>query len=169
MFFGPSISEGFWQGFGRVLGDQNPHFSLFFGCFLKLILKHISEDEKMDQNFEKTKVFRFLVEGRRWSPGSWGEKKRGVRSILSKDLEIRALKLSIEINLSSLARFAPPEVGRRIEGPRGGHRRLPHFGKAFGAVYASVVCTHRCTDRWRSMVGRLRLGRLCPFAFSERL
>ena len=75
MFFGPSISEGFWQGFGRVLGDQNPHFSHFFGCFLKLILKHISEDEKMDQNFEKTKVFRFLVAGFRY-PEAPGERKR---------------------------------------------------------------------------------------------
>ena len=36
--------------------------------------------------------------------------------------------------------------GRRIEGPRGGHRRLPNFGKAFGAIYASVVCTDGCTD-----------------------
>ena len=69
------ILEGFWEGFGRVLGDQNPYFLHFCGCFLKLILKHISEDEKMDQNFEKTKVFRFLVAGFRCL-GPPGERKR---------------------------------------------------------------------------------------------
>ena len=33
MFFGTSILEGFWEGFGRVLGGQNPRFSHFFRCF----------------------------------------------------------------------------------------------------------------------------------------
>ena len=53
----------------------------------------------MEKKSHKATDFRFLAQGWRSSPGSWGEKKRGVRSILSKDLEIRALKLSIEINL----------------------------------------------------------------------
>jgi len=52
-----------------------------------------------------------------------------------------------------------------LKAPRGGHRRLPNFGKAFGALYASVVCTGGCTDRWRLRVGYLRLG---DFAFLER-
>ena len=30
MFFGTSIWEAFWNGFGRVLGGQNPRFSPFF-------------------------------------------------------------------------------------------------------------------------------------------
>ena len=30
MFFGTSISEAFWEDFGRVLGGQNPRFSQFF-------------------------------------------------------------------------------------------------------------------------------------------
>ena len=30
MFFGASILRGFWEGFGRGLGGQNPGFSQFF-------------------------------------------------------------------------------------------------------------------------------------------
>ena len=33
MFWGTSISEAFWEDFGRVLGCQNPRFSHFFRCF----------------------------------------------------------------------------------------------------------------------------------------
>ena len=33
MFFGASISDGFWIGFGKVLGHPNPKFSQFFRCF----------------------------------------------------------------------------------------------------------------------------------------
>ena len=55
--------------FGKVLGwfweTKILNFRSFLDVFSKSILKHFSEDEKMDQNFEKTKVFRFLVEGRR--------------------------------------------------------------------------------------------------------
>ena len=35
MFFGASILEGFWEGFGRVLGGQNPRFSHFFRYFFE--------------------------------------------------------------------------------------------------------------------------------------
>ena len=31
MFFGTSFLEAFWEGFGRVLGGQNPGFSQFLG------------------------------------------------------------------------------------------------------------------------------------------
>ena len=33
MFFGTSVLIGFWKGFGRGLGGQNPRFSHFFRCF----------------------------------------------------------------------------------------------------------------------------------------
>ena len=31
MFFGTSFLKAFWEGFGRVLGGQNPGFSQFLG------------------------------------------------------------------------------------------------------------------------------------------
>ena len=33
MFSGTLFLDGFWEGFGRVFGGQNPRFSLFRGCF----------------------------------------------------------------------------------------------------------------------------------------
>ena len=37
--FGISIWKGFGEGFGRVLGHQNPRFSQFFRCFLEVIFE----------------------------------------------------------------------------------------------------------------------------------
>ena len=37
--FGISIWKGFGEGFGRVLGHQNPRFSRFFRCFLEVIFE----------------------------------------------------------------------------------------------------------------------------------
>ena len=39
VFFGISIWKGFGEGFGRVLGHQNPRFSRFFRCFLEVIFE----------------------------------------------------------------------------------------------------------------------------------
>ena len=36
MFVGTSISEAFWEDFGKVLGGQNPRFSHFFRCFFEV-------------------------------------------------------------------------------------------------------------------------------------
>ena len=37
------------------------------------------EGQKIEKKSHKATDFRFLAQGRRWSPGSWGEKKRGVQ------------------------------------------------------------------------------------------
>ena len=47
MFFGTSILDGFWEGFGRVLGRQNPRFLHFFRCFFEAFFK---------QRFGKAKI-----------------------------------------------------------------------------------------------------------------
>ena len=39
VFFGISIWKGFGEGFGRVLGGQNPRFSQFFRCFFEAFFK----------------------------------------------------------------------------------------------------------------------------------
>ena len=46
MFFGTSFLEAFWEGFGRVLGDQKPRFSLFFRCFFEVIFEARFEEAK---------------------------------------------------------------------------------------------------------------------------
>ena len=44
-----------------------------------------------------------------------------------------------------------------LKAPKGGHRRLPNFGKAFGAIYASA--------RWGGVIkgGIVKARRLCFF------
>ena len=37
------------------------------------------EGQKIEKKSHKVPFFRFLAQGRRSSPGSWGEKKRGVQ------------------------------------------------------------------------------------------
>ena len=39
MFFGTSILIGFWEGFGRGLGGQNPRFSHIFRCFFDVVFQ----------------------------------------------------------------------------------------------------------------------------------
>ena len=81
MFFGTSILDGFWEGFGRGLGGQNPDFRTFFDVFSMSFFERGSEGEKIDQKCENTKVFRFLASGLRWSPGSWGKERIGERTL----------------------------------------------------------------------------------------
>ena len=78
MFFGTSILKGFWHRFGRGLGSQNHWFSHFFRCFSMQNLDCNLEGQKIEKKSHKATDFCFLAQGRRWSPGSWGEKKRGV-------------------------------------------------------------------------------------------
>ena len=35
------------------------------------------EKQKIEKKSHKVPFFRFLAQGRRWSPGSWGEKTKG--------------------------------------------------------------------------------------------
>ena len=99
MFFEPSILEGFWEGFWRVWGNQKSKFSHFFGCFFEVDFEAHFRRRKNGPKFRKNQSFPLFGSGFAVPWTCWGEKKRGVRSILSKDLEIGALKLSIEINL----------------------------------------------------------------------
>ena len=62
--------------------------------------KRGSEDEKIGQKCEKTKLFRFLASGLRWSPGSWGKERKGKERgkntsdrIARKNVEIGQLRL----------------------------------------------------------------------------
>ena len=77
MFFGTSISEAFWKDFGRVLGGQNPRFSHFFRCFFDVNFEERFRRAKNQPKRPNKSRKRKFSGGFRWSPASWGEKKRG--------------------------------------------------------------------------------------------
>ena len=68
--------------FGRVLGGvweaKTLDFRTFFDVFSMQNLDCNLEGQKIEKKSHQVPFFRFLAQGRRWSPGSWGEKKRGV-------------------------------------------------------------------------------------------
>ena len=71
--------------FGKVLGGVREakilDFRIFFDVFSMSFFKRASEDEKIEKKCEKNKLFRFLASGLRWSPGSWGKERKGVRTL----------------------------------------------------------------------------------------
>ena len=82
MFFGTSIFTGFWQGFGRGLGDQIPRISLFFRCFFEVIFEARSGRAKnRPKRRNKTQMVDFWA----WIPvvpPPPGERKReGIKSL----------------------------------------------------------------------------------------
>ena len=72
MFFGTSILEAFWMGFGRVLGSQKPRFSHFFRhCFDAKCGMQLGRAK----NRKKSAQDDFIPQFRR-SVRPWGEGKR---------------------------------------------------------------------------------------------
>ena len=75
----------FWVALGRVLEGvweaQIHDFRSFFDVFSMLFFKRASEGQKIEKKCEKTKLFRFLVSGLRWSPPSWGKERIGERTL----------------------------------------------------------------------------------------
>ena len=47
----------------------------------------------------------------------------------------------VEVDDGDLARCGTPSVAGGLKAPKGGHRRLPNFGKAFGVTYM-----HQCDE-----------------------
>ena len=131
-FFGPR----FWRHFGRVLGGfwepEILDFRTFFDVFSKQILKRVSEGQKIDQNGPKDADDAHLGSGLRWSPSSWGEKKRGESRTLWPELFSQDLwgqdfadRTREEAQLSSTLRT--PSVGGGLKPPGGGAPPPPHF------------------------------------------
>ena len=94
------MEHRFWKDFGRVLGGvweaKILDFRTFFDVFSISFFKRGSEGEKIDQKCEKTKLFRFLASGLRWSPGSWGKERIGERT-LQIELRERTARKNVEI------------------------------------------------------------------------
>ena len=57
MFFGTSILDGFWEGFGRGLGGQNPQISHFFRCFFDVIFQARFGRRKNREKMRKNHTF----------------------------------------------------------------------------------------------------------------
>ena len=73
--------------FGRVLGEfweaKTLDFRTFCDVFWQSFFKRVSKRRKISPNRPKTRRRRIVGAGFRWSPSSWGEKKRRVaRSVL---------------------------------------------------------------------------------------
>ena len=57
VFFRTSVLRGFWEGFGRGLGDQNPRFSQFFRCFFEVIFEACFGRRKNQPKMWKNQTF----------------------------------------------------------------------------------------------------------------
>ena len=86
--------------FGRVLGrfweTKILDFRIFFDVFSMSFFKRGSEGEKIEKKCEKTKLFRILASGLRWSPASWGKERIGERT-LQTELRERTARKNVEI------------------------------------------------------------------------
>ena len=67
MFFGTSILIGFWKIWGGLWKAKILDFRIFFNVFSMSFFECDSGGEKIDKKCEKTKLFRFLASGLRWS------------------------------------------------------------------------------------------------------
>ena len=117
------ILGGFWEA--KII-----NFHTFFDVFSKSILKRGSEGEQIDQKCEKSKLFRFLATGLRWSPPRWGNLKEGVRTLqieFSEEMFEISLQKAFRDDDCDLARRCHTYGGRRIEPPRGGPPPPTHF------------------------------------------
>ena len=99
--------------------------------------------------------------GLRWSPGSWGEQKRGYKisdlSYKTLDAELSAMNLQ---NLANIASFSParpatPSVGGGSKTPVGDHRRPPT--SSFGRSGEGILTLGGSARFWHFGTGRFFL------------
>ena len=100
MLFGSPILKAFGMDFGRFLGGQIHQFSHFFAWFLEANFEHRFRSQKNRKKYRTWRKLPNFGAPLRWSYAPGERKREGFRSILSKDLEVEALKFSIEIELA---------------------------------------------------------------------
>ena len=93
MFFGTSILDGFWAGFGEVLAGQNPRFSHFFRCFFEAFFKQRFGRPKNRKKMATRRTVKDFWDGLAECAASGGEKKRGGEK--AKDVGYLGSKLNI--------------------------------------------------------------------------
>ena len=112
---------------GGAWEAQTIDFHTFFDVFSMQNLDCNLEGQKIEKKSHKATDFRFLAQGRRWSPGSWGEKKRGVQEP-DRELELGIWSLAlcdkpgplVEDDVIMIQHALHTFGGRRIELPPGG-------------------------------------------------
>ena len=124
IFFGTSILDGFWEGFGNGLRGQNPRFSHFFRCFFDVVFQARFGRRKNREKMRKKQTFPLFGVGFAVVPRPVGKgKDRGFEHFRSncakecRDWPAVIGQSQLEINL---ARCWHTFGGRRIETPRGG-------------------------------------------------
>ena len=179
MFFGTSILDRFWEGFGRGLGGQNPWFSHFFRCFFEVVFTARLGRAK---NRPKRPCWGRWTKFWTWIPVIppllGREKERGSRAwacIKSLTFQIRHLWLSLTFSwgrlVYGLARPAPPSVGGGLNSPRGGPPPPPHLcARMLGDCHALKACI--CRTALLKAHGEMKahiLATICPdFAMNLR-
>ena len=71
------VLGGFWKDFGKVLGGQNPRFSLFFRCFFDVIFEVRFGRRKNREKNAKTSFAARLKTGPAECAWPGGEIERG--------------------------------------------------------------------------------------------
>ena len=88
MFFGTSILDGFWEGFGRGLGGQQPLFSHFFQFFFDVKIGRRFENAKIEKKQCQTMKFQPILGLPGGMCGVLGrEKERGSEACWDRILE----------------------------------------------------------------------------------
>ena len=114
---------GFWKGFGRALGGQNPRFSQFFRCFFDVIFQARFGRRKNREKMRKKQTFPLFGVGFAVVPRPLGKgKDRGFEHFRSncakecRDWPAVIGQSQLEMNP---ARRWHTFGGRRIESPQG--------------------------------------------------
>ena len=128
MFFGTSILIGFWEGFGKGLGHQNPRFLHIFRCFFDVVFQARFERRKKRPTWSKKvqKTFKNQPRAKKRRPRTknmpaWAQHAefrppwRKGRALPSKSEKAVFPKAKMQWDLTRLALPA----ARRIGGPRG--------------------------------------------------
>ena len=128
MFSGTSFLDGFWKGFGRGLGGQNPRFSHLFRCFFDVIFQARFGRRKNREKMRKNQTFPLFGVGFAVVPRLLGKgKDRGkntsdriARTNCSKECrDWPAVIGQSQLEMCSARRWHT-FGGRRIEGHQGG-------------------------------------------------
>ena len=157
MFLGTSILGGFWEDFGRALGGQNPRFSHFFRCFFDVIFQARFGRAKNREKMRKNQTFPLFGVGFAVVPRLLGKgKDRGkntsdriARTNCSKECRDWPAVIGQSQLEMSLARCWHTFGGRRIETPRGDHRRPPTLWRS-GHLVTELLFLQFFGRSWRS-------------------
>ena len=101
------VLERFWEGLGRLKTSIFAIFSCFFQCDFRSAFRKAKKSTKKANNKQ---ISALLAQDCGATPPAGRDDREGSRSAK----EVQTILGEDRISISSLARFAPPTVGRRI-------------------------------------------------------